>query len=300
MKFHRHYFLSNNKNQDQSFAKMKYKDWTSALSPKVAGTWNIYEAIKGNMKDIDFFVAFGSMVGLCGNFGQANYAAANSFLDAFSKYARSEGCPACVIHLGAVGDIGYFSDNIDVQRIWLNNNVRLIRERTLVQAVQTAIYRARSFRDVQDRSQMSTVMIGFDQLLGLGTHSSLYERDPRFGPYNILKSQPEQKISSKTNQIQKFISDVEADPSILEQQETEDLLVVEMASLINSETNPQDDSQEAGEIQIDSLMTIEIRNWLRKSLSVDIPTIQIAKAKNVRGLALLTIELLKKKYMPKE
>ncbi len=52
----------------------------AVLAPKVAGTWNLAETA-GNL---DFLALFSSTAGLFGNHGQADYAAANGFLDAFA------------------------------------------------------------------------------------------------------------------------------------------------------------------------------------------------------------------------
>ena len=46
------------------------------------GAWNIAQAVQ--MEALDFMVFFSSIVGLLGNPGQADYAGANAFLDAFA------------------------------------------------------------------------------------------------------------------------------------------------------------------------------------------------------------------------
>ena len=53
------------------------------MGPKVFGAWNIAQAVQ--MEALDFIVFFSSVVGLLGNPGQADYAGANAFLDAFAS-----------------------------------------------------------------------------------------------------------------------------------------------------------------------------------------------------------------------
>jgi hypothetical protein len=55
---------------------------------------------------LNFFVLFSFMSGIIGMPGQANYAAATTFMDAFVQYRHSQHLPASVIDVGAVDGIG--------------------------------------------------------------------------------------------------------------------------------------------------------------------------------------------------
>ncbi|XP_075684382.1 mycolipanoate synthase-like [Rhinoderma darwinii] len=59
------------------------------FSPKVDGAVNLHRATS-NIK-LDYFVCYSSVTSFVGNAGQANYAAANSFLDVFCQYRRNKG-----------------------------------------------------------------------------------------------------------------------------------------------------------------------------------------------------------------
>jgi hypothetical protein len=91
------------------FVNMTHEGWKATIDRKVIGTWNLHNALKES--PLDFFVLFSSLCGLCGNNGQANYAAANTFLDSFGKYRRQHGLPASVLDLSVMYGIGFVSED---------------------------------------------------------------------------------------------------------------------------------------------------------------------------------------------
>ncbi|BBZ36292.1 sulfolipid-1 biosynthesis phthioceranic/hydroxyphthioceranic acid synthase [Mycolicibacterium confluentis] len=76
------------------------RDWGA----KVQGAWNLHAATTD--QPLDWFCSFSSAAALVGSPGQGAYAAANSWLDAFTRWRRAQGLPATAIAWGAWGEIG--------------------------------------------------------------------------------------------------------------------------------------------------------------------------------------------------
>lgn len=53
-------------------------------------------------------------------------------------------------------------------------------------------------------------------------------------------------------------------------------------------------------IGVDSLLAIEVRNWWRQTLGLEITTLQILGCENVQGLGKIAIEGLKAEHSSKE
>lgn len=98
--------------RDKPYETMTHDDYHTAIAAKVTGTWNLHFAAQQEQSHspLDFFTMLSSISGVVGNKGQANYAAANTFLDAFAFYRQGLGLRAHTVDLGLIEDVGYVAE----------------------------------------------------------------------------------------------------------------------------------------------------------------------------------------------
>ena len=92
---------------DGSFENLTRQQFESVIHTKATGTWNMHELTKHI--NLDFFVMYSSAAGIVGSAGQANYNAANTFIDTLAHYRRAKSQPAIAVDFGTIAEIGLAS-----------------------------------------------------------------------------------------------------------------------------------------------------------------------------------------------
>jgi acyl transferase domain-containing protein len=89
---------------DAVIVQQSLASYQRVAAAKVLGGWNLHRATEDI--PLDFFVLYSSGAAILGNVGQANYAAANAFLDALATARSLEGKPALGINWGPWAEVG--------------------------------------------------------------------------------------------------------------------------------------------------------------------------------------------------
>ncbi|KAF9883689.1 hypothetical protein FE257_003073 [Aspergillus nanangensis] len=281
--------------KDRTFSQMTYEEWTTACGPKVTGTWNLHHTVK--TLDLDFFVMFGSASGTVGMGGQTNYAAANTFIDAFARYRRQNGLAGSVLNPALVEEIGPASEHPELVERARRSHWLVLSETDVLDSLHLAIRNSKG-PPATTRSSFS-IGIGSTEAIETSTARFQWGRDARFGQYKSLQGKPSSTRTHRSeDRLRAILDRVGREPTLLNQDEVVTCVKAELVATITDEiaAGEEMDEEQRKSVVIDSLIAIEIRTSVRRACKVDIPTAEISKAGTVGELSVLFIRHARLKY----
>ena len=234
---------------DGVLAQQNIARFEKVMAPKIAGAWNLHTLTRE--RDLDFFVCFSTIASLMGSAGQANYAAANAFLDTFAHFRHALGLPALGINWGAWADFGLAAEMATQKRDRLAGfgiNIIDIDKGTL---------RLDALMGQSERVQISVSPMDWSRFL---------QQFPAVPPLlsELTQLSPVAKIAHIKSQLEQ--APEEAREGILT-----DYIRNGIANVLKINPDQLDVQQPLNTMGLDSLMAIELKNRIRMELDIDIP-----------------------------
>ena len=279
---------------------MSHDDWRGALNPKVQGTWNLHEVL--SKTNLQFFVLISSLSGMHGNWGQANYAAANTFLDSFVQFRHANGLPASVIDVGVIEDAGYVSETPSLLTQFQRWGTHTITEPAFLDSLRLAIKRSTPAPGLKDDprfvpSGQVVIGVGSTTLLSDPNNNIIWKSDARMSLYRNLENATDSAESTSNQDLKRFVDDAMARPSILSDEQSSIFLATEIGKRIfEFMLKPEDELDiklSLTAIGVDSLISIEIRNWWKQSMGFEISVLEVLGCGSIEELGRKAAEGLK-------
>ncbi|XXH02126.1 polyketide synthase [Hypoxylon texense] len=260
---------------DKLFENATYEDWKIITRPRNTGAWNLHELLPD---DLDFFILLGSFLGDTGNGGQAIYGGTAAFYDSFTQYRNARGQYTVCVALPAVLDVGYVAANNLASALTqsLGATLKMADIRTIIKGIvigesspfhhngkAAAFKMYRNGQSVQVQPQMYLHPVHAKQRL-----LEEYERG---------KSKAGGKGGDKYS-----TSWTSADDPLLGLTGALITKVSAMTMIDIDEVGPEIPLSSYG---LDSLVSVELRNWIRRETGVELLLSAITQAENLQSLA---------------
>ncbi|KAL2838941.1 hypothetical protein BJX68DRAFT_279537 [Aspergillus pseudodeflectus] len=315
---------------DTSFTDMTLPTWHKATDPKVRGTWNLHSALQALQPEepLDFFFLFSSISAAGGQWGQANYNAGNTFLDAFVAYRHGLGLPAAAVNVGVMQDVGYLARNENAELLealkataqWLNT------EGELLDVLELAMLRSMPATDKSGTRYSyvnhSQICMGMRSTLPMDApgNRTVWRGDPRMLVYMNVENHEQSLSGSSTSTdseqvLAQFLREASSDLALLRASKTAAVLAAAIGRTLagfsgsgqSTTDEPRAKEDQPADIDIDidaslstsgidSLVSMELRNWIRRKIGVEISVLEIVRAECVRELGVVAQRRLVDKY----
>lgn len=271
------------------FPAMTAQEFREPIDPKVRGTWNLHNISVEQAVPLDFFTLLSSVSGVVGQKAQANYSAGNVFLDSFAVYRNSMGLPACSVNLGVIEDVGYFTERDHLSRRleaqgWNPINEGLLHKILRFSILQQSQAPINPASTTQLITGIPVPLVAASPLQPLhrfsalrpGTGASTGALDSKDSHLTMLRNAG--KGQSEVDQATLLASAVEVVNGVL------------MKSLGTKE--PLEASRPLASYGIDSLVAVELRNWARSELAVELSALEVFGAKTLVSLCEVILKRL--------
>lgn len=245
--------------KDTLFDSMTAEDLRITVGPKVHGTWNLHDLLP---KQLDFFVMLSSLAGVMGHRGQGNYGAGNIFQDYFASYRRSLGLRAMTIDIGYLLSVGFVADNDQYVDHVKSMGLRVMHNSDLHGLIATAM-------EGSD-AHPAEVMCG----LPFNEYDPkwYWMDDNRFAGLRNLSSGTSSALSSATS-LKDDLSQC-ADMSAATQL-ISNAMAERLARLMMIPATDVDVVKPLSAYGVDSLVAVEVRNWIAKEMLVEVSVFEI-------------------------
>ncbi len=242
------------------------------LRPKVLGAHNLDRASRG--LDLDFFVLFSSATTMVGNPGQANYVAANAYLEGLARQRRAEGLPALAVAWGAISDAGYLARNMETNDVLSTRLGRhALTARDALEGLGLLLHHG-SLEVSEAAIAYARIDWGAARKELAIVKSSLFSDFLGDLDYELIDGDAQVDLSELLSGLDRGQA-VEA---------MSKLLAAEIAKILRMPAEEIDRHRPLSEIGMDSLMALELRMGAEKRLGIDIPLMSLANGATLNDI----------------
>ncbi|KAB5542744.1 KR domain-containing protein [Coniochaeta sp. 2T2.1] len=265
--------------QDTIFENMTLPQWDLTMRSKAQTAWNLHSLLPGNL---DFFVLLSSLAGVIGQSSSANYTAGCALQDAVASYRVTAcGQRALSLDIGWIGNVGIIAETAAYQRRRrTDQDLQTIDDTELLALLTMAC-------DPDNPLSRPPPASTGQVLFGLRTPADFLAREqeppaqfgrPIFGAFSYIPGSGTQSTSPPSAQapvdqpakLFRQAADAEERVQIVFR-----ALARKLAVAMSISAEDIEPSKPLSSYGVDSLMAVELRNWIGREFATTIAVFEI-------------------------
>ncbi len=285
------------KMQNKLFEMMTSNDYHIIINVKIQKIWNLHRASQEFQKQsLNFFIMLSSISDVIDNKSQINYAAINMFLDAFVSYRKTLNLHVNIVDLKLIEDVDYIAEqDFNLNTRFNKQQWMSINESVLCKILMYSILQQNISALINVNSSIEMII---DIDFSLSKNDSDLTRESRF---SYLFNDHE---SSKIDNMNDDVSSDQSNQAIkqfrmMQKFETDatflcnacvKIVLKQFVKILQLEMKLKS-SRSLMMYELDSLSAVELRNWIRVKLEIELTTLDIT---NVDFLITLCEKMISK------
>jgi NADPH:quinone reductase-like Zn-dependent oxidoreductase/acyl carrier protein len=242
------------------------------MDPKIKGAWNLHSL--SQEIPLDFFVLFSSVSSLIGMPGQGNYVAANAFLDGLTLNRRAQGLPSTTINWGYLGKVGIAARSPAIAARFEKQGLKSFSPGQAMELLSRFL--------LYNVPHMAVINMDWSRF---GEVFQSYAVSPKFSELwddsGEKDAGADPSASGSASLRKRLLMAVEKDkPEILKL-----ALLDQVAKVLGTSSEKINTGRPLTELGFDSLMAVELRNWIENNLGVVLPTMEVMRGPSLEQLS---------------
>ena len=272
--------------QDTPLNKMTHQQWQTCVRPKVRGTYNLHKATLETA--LDFFVCFSSASAIVGAMAQANYSAANTYLDALMSHRRGLGLKGTTMNCGMIVGVGAVAEDVALERIMKRIGYDAVNEEELLYQVEEAVVAQKDYFVPVPAIDEHQTITGINL-----TRKDLYWASKPLlrNLYANLDIDGDAAKASAGKPLMGTLRDAANTDERVSILTT--AFIEKVSAVLGVATDIVQPGNPLSAYGLDSIVAIEFRKWFMKAINVDVQIFDVLGSKSITELVTKAAGLIK-------
>jgi hypothetical protein len=261
---------------DSFFSNITFEDWEKPFCSKVQGIWDWHELLS---HDLGFFVMLSSLAGTFGSRGQFNDAAGNTIQDALAHHRHALGFPAVSLDLGMMAGFGFMEGNHDIVAMnsWMRHFAAVSVEPDEFHSILKSAITGYTESEVKMPVQacLGSATGGMAQFHKLNDKEFYCHEDIIFSELRHIDTLGEKSGGGgEESGVTTALSSATTLATCI--QIIQEALIGKLAKALVIPLEVIDITKSVPVYGVDSLVAVEVRNWIAREIQSDLSVIEIS------------------------